>query len=84
MFQTGRDSATFRDKVPSLSRDKGTTRQAQNLAKGWDGPGQLKSGTGRDGPGQPKSGTGRGTKRDRAEKDVLKQENDVLKQKKVF
>ena len=58
--------------VPLLSRDKGTTGQAQNLAKG------------RDGPGQPKSGTGRGTKRDRAEKDVLKQENDILKQKMMF
>ena len=63
-----------------MSQDKGTTGQAKNLAKGWDGPGQPKFGTGRDGPGQPKSGTGRGTKRDRAEKDVLKQENDVLKQ----
>ena len=40
---------------------KGTTGQAKNLAKG------------RDGLGQPKSGTGRGTKRDRAEKDVLKE-----------
>jgi hypothetical protein len=40
--------------------------------------------SGRDGPGQPKSGTGRGTKRDRAEKDVLKWENDVLKQKMMF
>ena len=33
----GRDSATFRDKgteVPSLSWDKGTTGQAQNLATG--------------------------------------------------
>ena len=42
-FPTGRDSATFRDKgteVPSLFRDKGTTGQAQNLIKGWDGPGQ--------------------------------------------
>ena len=38
----------------------GTKGQAKNLAKG------------RDGSGQPKSGTGRGTKRDRAEKDVLK------------
>ena len=50
VFPTGRDSATFRDKgteLPSLSRDKGTTGQAQNLAKGRDGPGQLKSGTGR-------------------------------------
>ena len=39
-FPTGRDSATFRDKgteVPSLSRDKGTTGQAQNLAKGRAG-----------------------------------------------
>ena len=39
-FPTGRDSATFRDKgteVPSLSRDKGTTGQAQNLATGRDG-----------------------------------------------
>ena len=37
-FPTGRDSATFRDKgteVPLL-----TTGQAQNLAKGRDGPGQ--------------------------------------------
>ena len=39
-----------------------TKGQAKNLAKG------------RDGPVQPKTGTGRGTKRDRAEKDVLKQE----------
>ena len=37
-----------------------------------------------DGPGQTKSGTGRRTKRDRAEKDILKQENDVLKQKRTF
>ena len=47
----GRDSATFRDKgtkVPSLSRDKGTTGQAKNLAKGRNEPGQPKSGTGRD------------------------------------
>ena len=74
-FPTGRDSATFQDngsEVPSLSRDKGTTGQDKNLAKG------------RDGPGQPKSGTGRGTKRDRAEMDVLKQENVVLKQKTLF
>ena len=42
-FPTGRDSATFWDKgteVPSLSRDKGTTGQAQNLKKGWDRLGQ--------------------------------------------
>ena len=74
-FLTGRDSATFRDKgteVPSLFRDKGTTGQAKNLAKG------------RDGPGQPKFGTGCRTKQDRAEEDILKQENDVLKQKMLF
>ena len=36
----GWDSATFQEKgteIPSLSRDKGTTGQAQNLATGWDG-----------------------------------------------
>ena len=39
----GRDSATFREKgteVSSLSRDKGATRQAQNIATGRDGPEQ--------------------------------------------
>ena len=75
VFPMGRDIATFWDKrteVPSLSRDKGTTGQAKNLAKG------------RDGPGQSKSGTGCGTKRDRAEKDVLKQKKDALKQKRTF
>ena len=43
----GQDSATFRDnrtEDPSLSRDKGTTGQAKNLAKGRDGPGQPKFG----------------------------------------
>ena len=74
-FPTGRDSATFRDngtEVSSLSRDKGTTGQAKNLTKG------------RDGPGQQKSGTGHGTKRGRAENNVLKRENDVLKQNMMF
>ena len=50
-FPTGRDSATFWDKgteVPALSRYKGTTGQAKKLAKGWDGLGQPKFGTGRD------------------------------------
>jgi len=49
-FPTGRDSATFRDSGTGktfLSRDKGTTGQAQNLATGRDGPGQLNSGTSR-------------------------------------
>ena len=39
-FPTGRDSATFRDngtEISSLSRDKGTTGQAQNFATGRDG-----------------------------------------------
>ena len=58
-----------RDKLKILPRD-GTGRDSQN--------------SGRDGPGQPKSGTGRGTKRERAEKDVLKQEIDNLKQKTMF
>ena len=73
----GRDSATFWDKgpeAPSLFRDKGTTGQAKNLAKGLG-----RDGLGQDGPGQSKSWAGHGTKRDRAEKDVPKQENDVLK-----
>ena len=46
-----------------------------------DRTGQDSQNLGQDGPGQPKSVTGRGTKRDRAEKDILKQENDILKQK---
>ena len=49
-----------------------------------DGTGQDSQNPGRDGPGQPKTGTGRGTKRDRAEKDVLKQKKDALKQKRTF
>jgi hypothetical protein len=50
-FPTGWDSATFRVKeteVSTLSRDKGTTGKAKNLAKGRDGSGQPKFGTGRD------------------------------------
>ena len=82
-FPTGRDSATFRDngtEVSSLSRDKGTTGQAKNLTKGRDGPGQPKFGTGRAGTAKIRDGT----KQDRVEKDVLKRENDVLKQKTMF
>ena len=45
----GRDSATF--------RDKGTTGQAKNLAKGRDGSGQPKSGTGRAGTAKNRDGT---------------------------
>jgi hypothetical protein len=47
-FPTGQDSATFWDKeteVPSLSRDKGTTGRAQNLATG-------RAGTAYQNPGQ--------------------------------
>ena len=62
-FPTGRESATFQDngtEVPSLSRDKGTTGQAKNLAKGRDGPGRagtakIRDGT-RDKTGQSKKG----------------------------
>ena len=44
--------------VPSLSRDKGTTGQAKNLAKGRDGPGQPKFGTGWAGIAKIQNGTG--------------------------
>ena len=84
-FPTGRDSATFRDKgteAPSLSRDKGTTGKLKILPR--DGTGRDSQNSGWDGPGQQKSGRGRGTKRDRAEKDVLKKENNILKQQKMF
>ena len=98
-FPTGRDSATFQDSGTAktfLSRDKGTTGQKFLYCPGTkgqrdklkilprDGTGRDSQNLGRDGPGQPKSGTGRGTKRDRAEKDVLKQYKDVLKQKRMF
>ena len=43
--------------VSSLSRDKGTTGQAQNLAMGRDGPGQVKSRTGRAGTAKIRDGT---------------------------
>jgi hypothetical protein len=58
LFPTRWDSATFGDKgteAPSLSLDKGTTVQAENLAKGQDGLGQpvkirdgMRNGTVRD------------------------------------
>ena len=50
-FLTGWDSATFRDngtEAPLLSRDKGTTGQAKNLAKGRDGTAKIRDRTGRD------------------------------------
>ena len=49
-----RDNGT---EVPSLPRDKGTTGQAQNLAKGRVGPGQPKFGTGRAGIAKNRDGT---------------------------
>ena len=50
-FPAEQDSTTFRDngtEVSSLSRDKGTTGQAQNLAKGRAGTAKTWDGTGRD------------------------------------
>ena len=47
----------FGTEVPSLSRDKGTTGQAKNLAKGQDGPGQPKFGTGQAGIAKNQDGT---------------------------
>ena len=91
-FPTRQDSPTFRDKgteVPSLSWDKGTTGQAQNLAKGRDGPGQpvkiqdgMWDGMVQDFDSLSHPVPSRRTKWDRAEKDVLKQEKDVLKTEK--
>ena len=55
-FPMGRDSAIFWDKgseVPSLSRDKGTTGQAQNLATGWDETEQEFDSLSRPVPGRP-------------------------------
>ena len=75
-FPTGWDRETFWDngtEVPSLSREKGTTGQAKNLAKGRDGTGRDSQNSGWDGMGQPKFGSRRGTKWDKAESDVLKQ-----------
>ena len=50
-FPSVQDKATFRDKgteVSSLSWDKGTTGQAQNLGKGRAGTAKIWDGTGRD------------------------------------
>ena len=54
-FPTGRDSETFRDngtEVPSLSRDKGTMGQAQNLNAEQAEPGFWDPVTGRAGMGR--------------------------------
>ena len=91
-FPTGRDSATFRDngtEVPSLSRDKGTTGQAKNLAKGRDGSGQPKFGTGWAGMAKIWDGTQDKTGQSRKERSKTgrrcsKPENNVLKQERMF
>ena len=59
-FPMVQDIATFRDKgteIPSLSQDKGTTGQAENLATGRDGLGQPKPGTGQAGTAKLRDGT---------------------------
>ena len=84
-FPTGWDSATFRDKgteIPSLSRDKGTTGQAKNLAKGRDGPGQPKFGTGWAGTAKIRDRTR--DKMGQSRKGCSKTENDALKQEGMF
>ena len=58
VFPTRRDTATF--------QGKGTTGQAQNLAKGWNWPGQSVK------------------IQDRAEMEVLKQEKEILKQRRAI
>ena len=84
-FPTGRTVQLFGTMGQKFLHCPGTKGQQDKLKiLPRDGTGRDSQNSGRDGPGQPKSGTGRGTKRDRAEKDVLKQENDVLKQKTLF
>ena len=84
-FPTGRDSETFRDngtKIPSLSRDKGTAGQAKRAARGRYGSGQPEAVTGRAGTAKKQDGTR--DKMGQSRKDVLKQENNVVKQKMLF
>ena len=73
---------TTGQKLHHCPRTKGQRDKLKILPR--DGMGRDSQNPGRDGPGQPKTGTGRGTKRDRAEKDVLKQKKDALKQKRMF
>ena len=75
----------FGTKGQKFNHCRGTKGQQDNLEILLrDGMGRDSQNPGQDGPGQPKSGTGLGTKWDRAEKDVLKQEKDDLKQKMTF
>jgi hypothetical protein len=67
----------------------GTTGHAKNLAKGRDGPGQPKFGTGRAGTAKIRDGTGdkmgqSGKGRSKTGKRRSKTENDVLKEEKMF
>ena len=88
----GWDSATSPEKgteVPSLSRDKGTTGQAKNLAKGRDGSGQPKSRTERAGTAKNLDRTQDKTVQSRkghskTEKGCSKTEKDFLKQERMF
>ena len=99
-FPTGRDSTTFRDngtEVSSLlSRDKGTTGQAQNLAKGRDRLGQpvkIRNGT-QDGTVPdfdslsllvPRDKTGQSRKGcSKTGKGRSKTEKEVLKEERMF
>ena len=67
---------------PSLTRDKGTTGQAKNLAKARNRPGQSKSGLGRnrtrDKTGQSRKGCFK------TEKGCSKTGKDILKQERMF
>ena len=54
-FLGQRDRSSF---IVRGQRDNGTMGQAQNLAKGWDGPGQLKFRTGQAGTGQDSQNPG--------------------------
>jgi hypothetical protein len=85
-FLTWRGKCNFsgqRDRISFIVPGQRTTGQAKNLAKGRDGLGQPKFGTGRAGIAKNRDGT-RDKKGNGAEKDVLKQENDILKQKTMF
>ena len=79
-----RDNWTMGQKILHCPGTKG---QAQNLAKGQDGPGQpVNAETGR-GTGHDfdiLSSTVPRAKRDRAEKDILEEKKVVLKQKRTF
>jgi hypothetical protein len=82
----GQDSATFRDKgteVPSLKGQQDKLKILPKDGTGWDS--LSKSGTGSmTGPDSDNLSVPDRTKRDRAEKGILKQEKDIRKHKKTF